>query len=98
MAWLLQRSRQRFIEGAKQMATKCEVFGWLLVDDAARVLVREESGHISLQSAKPESAPGHWAIQTGSFRRGKPIVDPVTGQSLGYEMEWVASPLAAAVP
>ena len=36
------------------MATKCEVFGWLLVDDAARVLVREESGHISLQSAKPE--------------------------------------------
>ena len=55
------------------MATKCEVFGWLLVDDAARVLVREESGHISLQSAKPDSAPGHWAIQTGSFRRGKPI-------------------------
>ena len=71
------------------MATKCEVFGWLLVDDAARVLVREESGHISLQNAKPESTPGHWAIQTGSFRRGKPIVDPVTGQSLGYEMEWV---------
>jgi hypothetical protein len=78
------------------MATKCEVFGWLLVDDAARVLVREESGHISLQSAKPEAAPGHWAIQTGSFRRGKPIVDPQTGQSLGYEMEWVASPLADA--
>jgi hypothetical protein len=78
------------------MATKCEVFGWLLVDDAARVLVREESGHISLQSAKPESTPGHWAIQTGSFRRGKPIFDPVTGQSLGYEMEWVASPLADA--
>lgn len=80
------------------MATKCEVFGWLLVDDAARVLVREESGHISLQSAKPDaSAPGHWAIQTGSFRRGKQIVDPVTGQSLGYEMEWVASPLAEAI-
>lgn len=79
------------------MATKCEVFGWLLVDDAARVLVREESGHISLQSAKPEDAPGHLAIQTGSFRRGKPIIDPVTGQSLGYEMEWVASPLTAAL-
>jgi hypothetical protein len=80
-----------------QMATKCEVFGWLLVDDAARVLVREESGHISLQSAKPETGPGHWAIQTGSFRRGKAIVDPVTGQSLGYEMEWVASPLVDAI-
>ncbi len=79
------------------MATKCEVFGWLLVDDSARVLVREESGHISLQSAKPENEPGSWAIQTGSFRRGKPIVDPVTGQSLGFEMEWVASPLAANV-
>ena len=78
------------------MATKCEVFGWLLVDDAARVLVREESGHISLQSAKPEANPGSWAIQTGSFRRGKPIVDPLTGQKLGYEMEWVATPLAEA--
>ena len=77
------------------MATKCEVFGWLLVDDSARVLVREESGHISLQSTKPESEPGHWSIQTGSFKRGKPIVDPVTGQSLGYEMEWVSSPLAS---
>lgn len=75
---------------------KCEVFGWLLVDDAARVLVREESGHISLQSAKPEATPGSWAIQTGSFRRGKAIVDPVTGQSLGYEMEWVSTPLASA--
>ena len=88
---------QSLITGMKQMATKCEVFGWLLVDDAARVLVREESGHISLQSAKPEDAPGHWAIQTGSFRRGKPIFDPVTGQSLGYEMEWVASPLVNAI-
>jgi hypothetical protein len=96
VARLLQTSRQSLIEGAKQMATKCEVFGWLLVDDAARVLVREESGHISLQNPKPETAPGHWAIQTGSFRRGKPIVDPVTGQSLGYEMEWVSSPLASA--
>ena len=44
----------------------------------------------------PQSEPGHWAIQTGSFRRGKPIVDPQTGQSLGYEMEWVATPLADA--
>ena len=78
------------------MATKCEVFGWLLVDDAAQVLVREESGHISLQAAKPDNSSGNWAIQTGSFRRGNPIVDPVTGQSLGYEMEWVASPLAVA--
>ena len=78
------------------MATKCEGFGWLLVDDAARVLVREESGHISLQNAKPESNAAPWAIQTGSFRRGKPIVDPVTGQSLGFEMEWVSTPLASA--
>ena len=54
------------------MATKCEVFGWLLVDHAARVLVREESGHISLQSAKREVAPGDWPItvtRSGSPRK-----------------------------
>lgn len=79
------------------MATKCEVFGWLLVDDSAQVLVREESGHISLRAASPESNTGTWAIQTGSFRRGKPIIDPVTGESLGFEMEWVATPAASNV-
>lgn len=79
-----------------RMETKCEVIGWLLVEaDRAQVLVREENGHISLQTANPESTPGQYAIQTGSFRRGNPIIDPVTRETLGYEMERLSSPLAA---
>jgi hypothetical protein len=78
------------------MDMKCEVIGWLLVeDDRAQVLVREQNGSISLQRANAETAFGHYAIQTGVFRRGAPIVDPVTHETLGYEMESVSSPLAA---
>lgn len=78
------------------MQEKCEVVGWLLVEsDRPQVLVREENGDLSLQTATPEEAFGHAAIQTGVFRRGAPIVDPVTQQTLGYEMERVSGPLAA---
>jgi hypothetical protein len=72
----------------------CEVVGWLFDDDAARVLVREQDGQLSLQSVNPESTFAHQAIQTGSFRRGNPIVDPVTQETIGYEMERLPSAFA----
>lgn len=68
------------------MDTKSEVIGWLILDDAARVLVRKENGRISRQTVNLESAFDHHAIQTGSFRHYSPIVDPVTHETLGYEM------------
>ncbi len=76
------------------METHCEVIGWLL-DEAnkAQVLIREQNGSISLQTANLESAFGQYAIQTGRFRRGNPIIDPVTRETLGYEMERM-NPLA----
>jgi hypothetical protein len=83
-------------KGAAFMETKCEVIGWLLVDDdRAQVLVREEDGHLSQQAASPEATLGQHAIQTGVFRRGNPIVDPVTRETLGYEMEPVSSLITA---
>jgi hypothetical protein len=65
------------------MNTKCEVVGWLLLDDGARVLVREENGHISPQAVSPENTFAHHAIQTGSFRRYDSIVDPQTHETFG---------------
>ncbi|HEY5808921.1 MAG TPA: hypothetical protein VIT67_13180 [Povalibacter sp.] len=76
------------------MDTRCEVIGWLLdEEDRAQVLIREHNGDISLQTADLESTFGQYAIQTGAFRRGNPIVDPITRETLGYEMERVANPL-----
>jgi hypothetical protein len=78
------------------MDTKCEVIGWLHLDaEKAQVLVREEDGHVSQQTASFETALGHEAIQTGVFRRGNPIVDPVTHRTVGYEMEIIWSAVAA---
>jgi hypothetical protein len=74
--------------------TKCEVVGWLVEEDAARVLVREENGHLSLQAVSADNTFAHQAIQTGSFRRGNPIIDPVTNETIGYEMERLPSAFA----
>jgi hypothetical protein len=75
------------------MHTTCEVIGWLLDDDdKTQVLVREQDGQISLQTASLESTFGRYALQTGRFRRGNPIVDPVTRETLGYEMERISNP------
>jgi hypothetical protein len=79
------------------MDKQCEVVGWLLENDAIRVMVREKDGHISLQKVSAEGAFAKQAIQTGSFRRGSPIVDPVTHETVGYEMERLPSPFAASV-
>lgn len=78
------------------MDRKCEVIGWLLDEhETAQVLIREKNGDISLQKADLESTFGQYAIQTGAFRRGNPIIDPVTRETLGYEMERVPNPLVA---
>lgn len=78
------------------VATNCEVIGWLLDGvDKAQVLIREENGSIALQSTQLDSAFGQFAIQTGAFRRAQPIIDPLTRETLGYEMEQISRPLIA---
>lgn len=73
---------------------KCEVVGWVFIDsEKPQLLVREE------RTAAPQAMDiaqtfAHQAVQTGSFRRGNPIVDPLTQQTVGYEMEALISPLA----
>jgi hypothetical protein len=61
----------------------------------AQMLIRHADGQMSLQTVNPDSTLGQFAMTTGCFRNGTPIVDPVTRETLGYEMEMVASPFAA---
>jgi hypothetical protein len=69
-----------------------EVIGWVLVDpERTEILVREADGQVRSQQPNPESASGDCAIQTGAFRRGKRVVDPVTLETLGYEIEQLKS-------
>jgi hypothetical protein len=64
------------------MDKNCEVVGWVLVDDAARVLVRKTESQATLSA---EQAFEHVAIQTGSFQRHR-IIDSVTREALVSEM------------
>lgn len=70
----------------QNIRNNCEVVGWVLVDDAARVLVREESEDRSQPMLSAEKAFEHFAIQTGSFRRNR-IIDFVTRRVLGREAD-----------
>jgi hypothetical protein len=93
MAHLLHLYRHR----AKQqwvrvMSATCEVIGWMVDSDAARMMVRGENGTKSFESVIPEGQMGDLAIQTGTFR-AKPILDPVTHECVGYEVECLSKEL-----
>ena len=81
------------------MQTRSEVIGvigWVFVDaEKPQLLVREDNGLACTQPVNFDNGFAHQAIQTGSFRRGNPIVDPQTQQTVGYEMEQLASPYLA---
>lgn len=74
------------------MDKKCEVVGWVLLDDSASLLVLDDEGRVALEGCDPQGIFSQEAIQTGSFRR-QAIVDPVTKEMLGYDLERVPSPL-----
>lgn len=76
------------------MSGTCEVIGWLVDDCGARMVVREADGATSLEKVCADTGLGGAAIQTGTFRRGKPIIDQATQQCVGYEMERVADRFA----
>jgi hypothetical protein len=77
---------------------KCEVVGWLFEDaERPQLLVRDERSKGEPQLVNLDSTLAHQAIQTGSFRRGQPIIDPVTRRTIGFEMEPLPSPYVASL-
>jgi len=93
MAWALHLHRQLSSDVA--VPVKAEVIAVFLPegesrsDSSATILLRNADGQMSLQNVNPDSAFGRQAMRTGCFRRGKPIIDPVLRQMIGYEMEMV---------
>jgi hypothetical protein len=53
----------------------------------ATLLVRTADGRMVMQPVDPDATLGQEALTTGAFRKGGPIVDPVSRRILGYEME-----------
>lgn len=53
----------------------------------ATLLVRKADGQFALEQVDARLALARRAVNTGCFRRGKPIIDPMTRQVMGYEME-----------
>jgi hypothetical protein len=58
----------------------------------ARALVRKADGQMALEVVAADSTISRDAMKTGCFRRGSPIIDPVSREIMGYEMEIVESP------
>ncbi|HEU4604368.1 MAG TPA: hypothetical protein VFS24_20505 [Steroidobacteraceae bacterium] len=86
------------------MQAKAELIAVFLTDQddsapraprRAQMLLRTADGQMSLQTVNPDTTLGQYALRTGCFRQGKPIFDPISRQTLGYEMEF--APLAEAL-
>ncbi len=58
--------------------------------ETATVLMRDHEGRMSLQPLTPEMPFAEQVMTTGCFRRGKPIIDPVSREVMGYEMEMLS--------
>jgi hypothetical protein len=54
-------------------------------------LLRDAEGKMSIEKVS-EATFMEQVMTTGCFRRGKAIVDPVSRQVMGYEMEMLAHP------
>jgi len=63
----------------------------------ATALVRDAEGRMTLEEVTTDNAFMEKMVDTGCFRRGKPIVDPVSRQIMGYEMEMLGPPARAAL-
>jgi hypothetical protein len=61
----------------------------------ASALLRDAAGKITIEPVTKDSAFVEQMMTTGCFRRGKAIVDPVSRQIMGYEMEMISHPPAA---
>ncbi|HSN72964.1 MAG TPA: hypothetical protein VLT59_15715 [Steroidobacteraceae bacterium] len=87
------------------MTSDAEVIAMLLPEDAgvqiasgasgeprATLLVRESDGRVMLETVAASSLRGRLAQTLGCFRRRSPIIDPISRQVMGYELEMVPSP------
>lgn len=88
------------------MSGEAEVIAMVLPEDAgvrivgrlsrearATLLVREPDGRVMLETVPTASPRGRLAQTLGCFRRRNPIIDPVSRQIVGYELEMVPSPM-----
>jgi hypothetical protein len=62
----------------------------------ATLLIRRPNGEFALEQVDARLALAKRAANTGCFRKGQPIIDPLTRQVMGYEMEEVSLALAMA--
>lgn len=56
------------------------------------VLVRSADGRMLLETVTADTEFMEQIMTTGRFRRGKAIIDPMTRQVMGYEMEMITDP------
>jgi hypothetical protein len=59
----------------------------------ATVLLRDPEGRVAIETVQQDSPLGRFARLTGCFRRSRPIIDPISRQIMGYELEIVPSPV-----
>lgn len=55
------------------------------------LLVRHADGRMALEPARREAVWAEQTTATGCFSKRKPILDPVSREVMGYEMEMLAS-------
>lgn len=56
---------------------------------SATALVRKSDGQMALEPVAADDLAAREGLKTGCFRKSRPIIDPVSREIMGYEMEMV---------
>jgi hypothetical protein len=59
---------------------------------SATALVRRPDGQMALEPVGVDLLAARDGLKTGCFRKSRPIIDPVSREVMGYEMEMVDTP------
>lgn len=54
------------------------------------VILRDAQGQVAMKHMRSGDAAARRAMSAGCFREGAPILDPVSREVMGYELEQVA--------
>ena len=59
----------------------------------ATALMRDADGRMTIAAVSSDMEFMAQAMNTGCYKQGKPIIDPVTREIMGYELEMQSHPL-----
>ncbi|MFZ8885501.1 MAG: hypothetical protein ACO3C6_00860 [Steroidobacteraceae bacterium] len=83
----MSKDEEKIIDDAEVIAVLVPGYDEECGAGTATVIVRDSAGNVTVRDLEEREAMLECTDNTERFRRGKPIIDPLTREIVGYELE-----------